>query len=214
MNSLPEQIADGARDRTILAAGERQFAARGFAGASTRAIATDVGLNQATLYHYYPTKRALYEAVLSRAVEALLPPLEDLAQRLEASPDPSITPDALAVAVDRTVDYLEAHPQLALLVLRASLDGEGLEGWRLSPALRPLYEVGIRIVTALRTQWEPDELPLVVISLYQLVLGHFASMPLWSDLLERNAASRSALEQQKRFWKRLLLRLLADPHDL
>ena len=54
----------------ILDAAEARFAERGFAGVSVREIAGDVGLkNQASLYHHFKSKRALYEAVLARGVE-------------------------------------------------------------------------------------------------------------------------------------------------
>ncbi len=207
----PTESSDGARRETILAAGERHFAARGFDGASTRAIAADVGLNQATLYHYYPTKQALYEAVVSQAVDALVPPLQRLAEQVEARPKQRLTEADLTGVVDRTVDYLEQHPQLARLVLRASLDADEGHGLLLAPALKPLFDIAVRILGAIRTDWERDELPLMTLSLLQLSLGHFASMSLSSQLLARDAASREALDQQKRFWRRFMVRLLLDP---
>ena len=49
----------------ILDAAERRFAERGFAGVSVRQITADAGLrNQASLYHHFKNKRAIYEAVL------------------------------------------------------------------------------------------------------------------------------------------------------
>ena len=57
----------------ILDAAERRFAERGFAGVSVREIAADAGLkNQASLYHHFKNKRALYEAVLARGLHPLI----------------------------------------------------------------------------------------------------------------------------------------------
>src|SRR5438874_13764483 len=64
--------APSTRD-TILDAAERRFAERGFAGVSMREIAAEAGLkNQASLYHHFRHKRALYEAVLSRGIAPII----------------------------------------------------------------------------------------------------------------------------------------------
>src|SRR6185369_11860127 len=57
----------------ILDAAERRFAERGFAGVSVREIASDAGLkNQASLYHHFKNKKALYEAVLERGLAPII----------------------------------------------------------------------------------------------------------------------------------------------
>src|SRR5512134_217549 len=57
----------------ILDAAERRFAERGFAAVSMREIAGEAGLkNQASLYHHFNHKRALYEAVLARGVAPIV----------------------------------------------------------------------------------------------------------------------------------------------
>ena len=57
----------------ILDAAERRFAERGFAGVSVRQITADAGLrNQASLYHHFKNKRAIYEAVLARGIAPIV----------------------------------------------------------------------------------------------------------------------------------------------
>src|SRR2546426_12702403 len=57
----------------VLDVAERRFAERGFSAVSMREIATEAGLkNQASLYHHFKNKRALYEAVLNRGVELIV----------------------------------------------------------------------------------------------------------------------------------------------
>lgn len=50
----------------LLEATERVMSERGFAGATTNHIAEVAGVSIGTLYHYFPTKEALVEAVVHR----------------------------------------------------------------------------------------------------------------------------------------------------
>jgi AcrR family transcriptional regulator len=52
----------------ILDAGEREFAARGFAGARLREIAVTAGVQPALIHHYFTDKQGLYRSVLDRAL--------------------------------------------------------------------------------------------------------------------------------------------------
>jgi TetR/AcrR family transcriptional regulator len=52
----------------LLDAGEREFAARGFAGARLREIADSAGVQPALIHHYFTDKHGLYRAVLDRAL--------------------------------------------------------------------------------------------------------------------------------------------------
>ncbi|MCU0235998.1 MAG: TetR family transcriptional regulator [Acidobacteria bacterium] len=52
----------------ILAAGRREFAARGFSGARVEAIARAAGCNKAMLFYYFSSKEKLYRAVLAGAL--------------------------------------------------------------------------------------------------------------------------------------------------
>lgn len=70
-NGLPavkrERNAAATKQR-ILDAGEREFAARGFAGARLREIAESAGVQPALIHHYFTDKHGLYRAVLDRAL--------------------------------------------------------------------------------------------------------------------------------------------------
>lgn len=57
--------ADRTRDR-ILEAAIEAFAEHGFAGCSIRDIARQARIRSSSLYHYFTSKEALYEAVLQR----------------------------------------------------------------------------------------------------------------------------------------------------
>src|SRR5262245_26835300 len=55
----------------ILAAAEEEFAAAGYDGARTVAIARRAGVTHAMLHYYFDTKAALHRAVLERVLAAL-----------------------------------------------------------------------------------------------------------------------------------------------
>jgi TetR/AcrR family transcriptional regulator len=62
-----ERNATATKQR-LLDAGEREFAARGFAGARLREIAVAAGVQPALIHHYFTDKQGLYRAVLDRAL--------------------------------------------------------------------------------------------------------------------------------------------------
>ena len=112
MPRRPQSAAPGdlpsTRER-ILDVASRRFADRGFAGTSVREIASEAGLrNQASLYHHFRNKRALYEAALARDIEPIL------ALTAESGADTDL--------IDRVVEYLAAHPHLPRLIQRVGLE--------------------------------------------------------------------------------------------
>lgn len=58
--------------RRILSVALRGFAERGFAGASTRSLAAEAGVNIATLAYHFGDKQGLYDATVDHAYETLL----------------------------------------------------------------------------------------------------------------------------------------------
>src|SRR5919197_5629383 len=113
--AAPAPEAPSTRD-AILDAAERRFAERGFAGVSMRGIAGEAGLrNQASLYHHFRDKRALYEATLARGLASIV-------ALIEASGDGWLDAAQVGRNVDRMLDYLAAHPHLPRLIQRAGLD--------------------------------------------------------------------------------------------
>src|SRR5262249_9380723 len=74
------------RRQQILDAAAEIFANRGFAGTTTREIASAVGTTETVLYRHFPTKESLYAAILeqripSAGVERWLHELKAIADR-------------------------------------------------------------------------------------------------------------------------------------
>lgn len=60
----------------LLEAAAQRFIEEGVDGASLRAIARDAGTNIGMLYYYFPTKDALFQAVVEQAYQVILRDLE------------------------------------------------------------------------------------------------------------------------------------------
>lgn len=71
------------RQAGLIAAAASLFAAKGFNGTTTKEIAKAAGVSEALLFKYFPTKRALYAAILAEKVtiRELLDALEDSAEK-------------------------------------------------------------------------------------------------------------------------------------
>ena len=109
-----QQVDEGILDRAAAL-----FARRGFAKTSVQDVAVAVGLSKAGLLHHFPSKDALYEAVLAQA-DTLGQQVLDEVRDLPAGADR----DRRAVEV--LVDVALAHPGLVALVLApvTQLDAE------------------------------------------------------------------------------------------
>lgn len=183
----------------ILDAAERRFAERGFAGVSVRQIASDAGLkNQASLYHHFKNKKALYEAVLARGIA----PIVDLVAKNHAA---GASSDA---ALDGVVDYLTAHPHLPRLIQRAGLDDSRHLRAVVSRMLNPLYTQGLSVLAETGRDWAPAEMPYLGVGLYHLIFGYFANATLLEAVLAEDPQSPQAVGRQRRFLKRAVARLL------
>jgi AcrR family transcriptional regulator len=85
---MPHQKQDGtsasrARQAGLIAAATSLFAARGFRGTTTKEIAKAAGVSEALLFKYFPTKRALYAAILAEKanLSALVDAIDEVARK-------------------------------------------------------------------------------------------------------------------------------------
>src|SRR5215475_11693621 len=101
--SPPERRGEQTRER-ILDAAEALFADRGFEGAALRDVAARVGIRTPSLYNHFPSKEALYAAVLERVVEPVLALLAEIVQS-----SPAERPDSRRV-VGAVMELLAQRP--------------------------------------------------------------------------------------------------------
>ncbi len=185
----------------ILDAAEVLFAERGLAGTAVRDIASEVGLNPASLYNHFPSKLALYEAVLERAVKPLL----ELLQSAAASEEPSEGD----ILIDVVMNHLEHTPHLARLIHHEAVTG-GVHLARLARVwIKPLANQAVEILK--RTagpEWAEEDYPLLIAAWIHLIFGHFALAPLFNELFDTDTLSKESLERQARFVQRITLLML------
>jgi AcrR family transcriptional regulator len=201
------RVARSTRD-LILDAAERCFAERGFAGVSVRAIAGEAGLkNQASLYHHFRDKRALYEAVLSRGIGTVLGFVAEAGAAGERT-----TAGTPRVDLERLLDYLSAHPQLPHLIQRAAIDGSRQLRDTATRLLRPLYAQGVNIILSTSgSRWEQTDLPHLGAGLYHLIFGYFADAALIEAVAQVDPYSPAVLARQRRFITAAVSLLLGAP---
>ena len=90
-------------ERAILAAAETVFAERGFSGATMSMIAARADSPKANIHYYFPTKAALYRAVVERVLTAWL----DAAASFDLSDDPV---EALTAYIGAKMDLAREMP--------------------------------------------------------------------------------------------------------
>jgi TetR/AcrR family transcriptional regulator len=207
--ALDAAAARSTRD-AILDAAERLFADRGFAGAPVREIVADAGLrNQASLYYHFPSKHALYEAVVRRGVGAMMQVVDEegAAAGLRGR-TPRERAASVAAYIDAMIDFLLARPHLARLIQRAALDDDEFVRRALPPLVAPLFEQGVRVLSYARGPWQPDELPHLAAGLYHLIFGYFANASLLRSLLGDDPAGGDTIARQRQFLKHAAIQLL------
>ncbi|MCA0419238.1 MAG: TetR/AcrR family transcriptional regulator [Proteobacteria bacterium] len=102
---------ENARDR-ILDDAARLFARDGYDGTSLGELASSVGVTKAAIYHYFPNKKEIYEAIIVRTLEGLRRHVS------QATAQASGPEEALARFMTAHADFFEDHYDgfLAMLV--------------------------------------------------------------------------------------------------
>ncbi|MEX0799915.1 MAG: TetR family transcriptional regulator [Dehalococcoidia bacterium] len=184
----------------ILDAAERLFAERGFSAVSMRDIVAETPLkNQASLYHHFQNKQALYEAVLARGLDHIGALLPDRSTETLAD---------LHANLDRLLDYLSRHPHLARLIQRAALDDSRYLASAVTSLLRPIYTQGRRALAGADEIWDADEIPHLAAGLYMLIFGYFANATLLQAVVRGDPLGEEAVQRQRKFVKTAVARLL------
>jgi AcrR family transcriptional regulator len=99
----------GTRER-ILQAAIGEFAAKGFSGARTDAIARAAASNIRMIYHYFGNKEGLYVAVLEQVLDSLR------ADELRLDFDQDSPRDGILTVFDFIHGHFAAHPELMSLL--------------------------------------------------------------------------------------------------
>src|SRR2546426_9661510 len=122
------------RQASIIAAAASLFAQKGFNGTTTREIAKTAGISEALLFRYFPTKRALYAAILAARsqLSQLMASIEEAADKRE---DVRVFTLIASFRIHRGAD-----PSLLRLLLFSALEGHELSDMFFRNRHRVFYE--------------------------------------------------------------------------
>ncbi len=189
----------------ILDTAERLFAERGVDGVAVRDLAKVMNLTAPSLYNHFPSKQALYEAVLERGIA----PIVQLVA--EAWQPGALRPDRIEVTIDDFVSHLAKHPHLARLLQRALLEETGSVQNIIAHWFDPLYRQGFAVIreTADEAGWDRNELPHVALGLFGMVFAYFTYLKTLEAVAPNgNPLSPQTLRVQRRFLQKAIFRLL------
>jgi AcrR family transcriptional regulator len=190
----------------ILDTAERLFALRGFDGVALRDLAREMNLTAPSLYNHFPSKQALYEAVLERGLK----PIFD-AVVVSWKPGPLQIGD-VHQTVTALVDHLGAHPHLAPLMQRALLEQDGKVGDLIAHWMAPLYRHGSAVLRELAGEagWDEEVLPHLTLGVFGLVFSYFTNIAGLAHVTgwKGGVMSQKGLVNERRFLEEALFRLL------
>ena len=122
------------RQASIIAVASSLFAQKGFNGTTTRAIARTAGISEALLFKYFPTKRALYAAIIAAKsqLSQLMASIEEAADKRD---DVRVFTLIAGFRIHRGSD-----PSLLRLLLFSALEGHELSDMFFRNRHRVFYE--------------------------------------------------------------------------
>lgn len=127
--------------QVILAAALELFSRGGVDGASLDSVAERADVSKTNLIYYYPSKDALYRAVLNNVLSLWLVPLEVI--------DAANAPEqAIASYVRQKIAFSRDHAAASRLFCFEILYGAPVLGGRLREMLRPVMEEKARVFEA------------------------------------------------------------------
>ena len=163
-----ELVAEDLLDAALV-----EFAAHGFDGASTRAIAARAGWHQPQINYHFASKVALWRAAVDRLFSLLGAAVDADALDLD---DPV---EAFRAGVRRFVRFSADHPELfRIMNLESTCDSDRLD-WLVDRHIRDRFALVEAAWGAVRAAGAGADLP--VADVYQLLIGHgalvFANAP-------------------------------------
>jgi AcrR family transcriptional regulator len=202
----PHAAAPVPTREVILDTAEQLFALRGLNGVAVRDIAREMHLTAPSLYNHFPSKQALYDAVLERGLH----PIVDLL--VDAWHPGALRPARMRATLEQLLTHLAKHPHLARLLQRALLEDSGSVHPLIGRWLGPVYRQGIAVIreTAGDAGWGAVELPHLALGLYGMVFSYFTNTAALQSMTGGGGdpLSARALATQKRFLEKAIYRLL------
>ncbi len=209
-NAVNDRRSADTREK-ILEVAEAEFAREGYEGAHLQQIAGQVGVQKTALYYYFPSKAALYEAVLERILKALD---ETIRSVTESEAPPAARLHRLLDVIN---DLLAEQRNYSRIVMRIFVDRPDIQTSRIAPLVEQL--VG-RLMTFFKEGMDAGAFRRVSARhLFQTAMGtlifHYATGGLGAAVLGiEDIFSADAVAWRREEVRRSLIRaLLADPAE-
>lgn len=155
--------------RSLLEAAARSFAEGGYGGASIDRVSEDAGLAKGTVYNYFPSKQAIFEAVLLQGCALA-------SEAVAAVPDTAPVRDRLEAFVGGNLAWAKDNEALAVLIARELVGGDAPTRELILEASARCVEKLTGILAAGRKRGElnldgpPQELALTFLLLANMLL--------------------------------------------
>jgi TetR/AcrR family transcriptional regulator len=141
---LREDIRERLLDAALV-----EFGAKGFDGASTRAIARRIGAHQPQINYHFASKEALWTAAVDHLFAGLARAMEGVGL-VGGSADVAETTAAFAEMIRRFVRFAAQHPELnRIMVHEATAESDRVK-WMAQRHVQPLYGTVRRLWRRLR----------------------------------------------------------------
>ena len=111
-----KRLQNDERRALIIERATELFGTHGYEELSMAQLAREAKISKALLYHYFPSKRRLFEAALAQGAEEL---------RARTTPDPSRSPtEQVAMALDAFLAWVEERPGAYAKLIQSAGSGE------------------------------------------------------------------------------------------
>jgi len=134
-------VRDDIRER-LLDAALVEFGAKGFDGASTRAIARRIGAHQPQINYHFESKEALWNAAVDHLFAELGRTMGGLAERVSrgAATDVAEITAVFAEIIRRFVRFAARRPELNQIMVHEATEASGRLAWMTRRHVKPLYD--------------------------------------------------------------------------
>jgi TetR/AcrR family transcriptional regulator len=188
--------------RRILAVAETQFGAKGYSGAHLQSIAKAVGVQKTALYYYFPSKRALYSAVLEQMLETF----DEIIGRAVSGSEPSA--ETMERLLDDLNDVLATHPNFSRILIRIFVDRIDIDASSIEPIVERIINPLLHFYVAGVAKGAFRKLSSrhVLLSVLGAAVFHYAAAESSRDILGiEDVYAPDNVEWRRRELRRLLI---------